>query len=182
MNIFHCGYKGLSDEFIKSPTTPDNSLPPSLSYIGNKTRVKFDGYCLKQEKITFTYRKRVIYINYETYFQNYRGSSYPTLLFGINYTLFGAVKLAKNDDIEKYKYSGYGIGFGSKGTFSFPDGGFGKNVILFGVVMNSYVHVDNKKKHILILSAGPTQGLDDTALIVEKNIQSIFRKLEKSFI
>ena len=48
--------------------------------------------------------------------------------------------------------------------------------------MNSYVHVDNKKKHILILGAGPTRGLDDTALIVEKNIQSIFRKLEKSFI
>ena len=48
--------------------------------------------------------------------------------------------------------------------------------------MNSYVHVYNKKKRILIFGAGPTQGLDDTALIVEKNIQSIFLKLEKSFI
>ena len=48
--------------------------------------------------------------------------------------------------------------------------------------MNSYVHVDNKKKHILIPGAGPTQGLDDTALIAEKNIQSILLKLGKSFI
>ena len=172
----------MSDEIIKSPTTSDNSLPPSLSCIGNKTRVKFDGYCLKQEEITFTYRKRVIYINYETYFRNYRDSSYPTLWFGINYTLFGAVKLAKNDDIEKYKYSSYGIGFGSKGSFSFPDGGFGKNFISFGVVMSSYVHIDNKKKQILILGEGPTQGLDDTALIAEKNVQSILLKLGKSFI
>ena len=139
--------KGLSDEIIKSPTTSENSLLPSLSCTGNKTRVKFDGYCLKQEKITFTYRKRVIYINYETYFQNYWGSSYPTLLFGINYTLFGAVKLAKNDDIEKYKYSGYGIGFGSKETFSFPEGGFGKNVIIFGVVIVlMYILITRKNK------------------------------------
>ena len=32
-----------------------NSLAPVLSYIGNKTRVKFDGICLKQDKITFTH-------------------------------------------------------------------------------------------------------------------------------
>ena len=31
--------------------------------------------------------------------------------------LFGAVKLAKNADIDKYKYSGYGIGFDGKGFF-----------------------------------------------------------------
>ena len=40
-------YKGLSDEIIKPSTISDNSLPPTLSYIGNKTRVKFDGDCLK---------------------------------------------------------------------------------------------------------------------------------------
>ena len=34
--------KGLSDEIIKPPTTSDNSLSPTLSYIGNKTRVKFE--------------------------------------------------------------------------------------------------------------------------------------------
>ena len=34
--------------------------------------------------------------------------------------LFGAVKLTKNDDIDKYRYSGYGIGFDSKGSFSHP--------------------------------------------------------------
>ena len=40
--------KGISDEVIKRPTTPDNSLAPTLNYIGNKIKVKSDGGCLKQ--------------------------------------------------------------------------------------------------------------------------------------
>ena len=47
--------------------------------------------------------------------------------------MFGAVKLTKNADINKYKYSGYDIRFGGRGTFSFPGGRFGQNVIIFGV-------------------------------------------------
>ena len=42
--------------------------------------------------------------------------------------------------------------------------GFGKNVKIFGVDMSFSVHVNNKKKDILILSEGLTQGLDDTTL------------------
>ena len=61
--------------------------------------------------------------------------------------LFGAVTLTKNADIDKYGYSGYGIGFDRKSSFSFPSGGFGQNVIIFGVDMSSSVHVDNKKRH-----------------------------------
>ena len=32
--------------------------------------------------------------------------------------LFGAVTLTKNADLEKYGYSGYGIGFDTRGSFS----------------------------------------------------------------
>ena len=49
-----------------------------------------------------------------------------------------------------------------KEMFSFPTGGFGKNAIIFGVDMSSSVHANNKKKDILILGEGPTQGLDNT--------------------
>ena len=48
----------------------------------------------------------------------------PTLK---NY-LFGAVTLTKNADIDKYGYSGFGIGFDRRSSFSFPNGGFGQNV------------------------------------------------------
>ena len=60
--------------------------------------------------------------------------------------LFGAVSLTKNADIDKYGYSGYGIGFDKKGSFSFSGGGYGQNVIIFGVDMSSSIHIDNKTK------------------------------------
>ena len=75
---------------------------------------------------------------------NYVDSTDPTL----RNSLFGAVKLVKNADIDKYKYYGYGIGFDTKGTFSFPNGRFGKNVIMFGVDMSPSVRDDNKKQDI----------------------------------
>ena len=82
-------------------------------------------------------------------------------------SLFGAVRLTKNADINKYQYSGYGIGFDGKSSFSFPSGAFGQNVIIFGVDMSSSAHFDNKKKDILILSKGSTQCLEHT-LTAEK--------------
>ena len=76
--------------------------------------------------------------------------------------LTGAVSLTKNADINKYKYSGYGIGFNRRSSFSFPGGVFGQNVITFGVDMSSSTKIDNRKKDILVLGKGPTQGLEHT--------------------
>ena len=56
----------MSDESIKPPSTSNKMLNPSLDYVGTKVRVKFNGDCLKQEKITFNQWKIVnIYIVYE---------------------------------------------------------------------------------------------------------------------
>ena len=60
--------------------------------------------------------------------------------------LFGAVTLTKNADIGKYGYSGYGIGFDRRGSFSFPGGRYGQNVLIFGVYMSFSAHIYNKKK------------------------------------
>ena len=65
--------------------------------------------------------------------------------------LFVAVTLTKNADLEKYKYSGYGIEFDRRSRFSFPIGGFGQNVLIFGADISSSTHIDNKKKDILVL-------------------------------
>ena len=51
--------------------------------------------------------------------------------FTLNNCLFGSVKLTKNADLNKYKFSSYGIGFDSCLGFLFTDGGMGKNVIIF---------------------------------------------------
>ena len=70
--------------------------------------------------------------------------------------LFGAVTLTKNVDIDKNKYSGYGIGFDRRSSFLFPSGRFGQNILIFGVDMSSSAHIDNKKNDILVLGKGPT--------------------------
>ena len=85
-------------------------------------------------------------------------------------SLLRAVSLNKNADIDKYRYSSYGIGFDRKSTFSFPNGRFGQDIINFGVDMTSSAHVDNKKKYILILGKRPTQGLEITLTDYRKNI------------
>ena len=58
--------------------------------------------------------------------------------------------MTKNKDVEKYGYSGYGIGSDRISSFSFPGGGFGQNVLIFGVDMSSSAYIDNKKKDILV--------------------------------
>ena len=63
----------------------------------------------------------------------------------------GAVKLTKNVDIDKYRYSGYGIGFYRRESFSSPGSGFGQNVIIFEPDMSSSVHVDNKGKSLVLV-------------------------------
>ena len=50
-NILSWKSKGLSDQSIKAPTTPNKILNPSLDYVGSKIRVKFSRDCLKQERL-----------------------------------------------------------------------------------------------------------------------------------
>ena len=168
--------KGLSNESIKPPTTSNNSLNPRLSYNDTKIKVQFTGSCLKQPNFTFTYKKVVnIYIVYEL-----GASSSHDCDPAIKNCLFGAVTLTKNADIEKYKYSGYGILFDRRSSFSFTGGGFGQNVLIFGVDMSTSIRIDNKKKDILILGRGPTQGLEST-LTAEKMYSINFTVTKKKF-
>ena len=88
--------------------------------------------------------------------------------------------MTRNSDINKYGYSGYGIGFDRKSHFSFPNGGFGQNLIIFGVDMSSSAHVDNKKKDILIRGKGPMQGLEHT-LTAEEMYSINFTVSKKKF-
>ena len=157
--------KGLSDNSIKPPATSNNSLALTINYYyPSKIRVKFTRSCLEQDKVTFNHGKVVnIYIVYELGVSTSSDSD-PTM----KNCLFGAVTLTKNADIDKYGYSGYGIGFDRRSSFSFPGSGFSQNIIIFGVDMNSSSHVDNKGKDILIPGKGPTQGLGEHSLTAEK--------------
>ena len=45
--------------------------------------------------------------------------------------------------------------------------------------MSSSVHIDNKKKDILLLGIGPTQGLDDTMLTADARCSINFSRSNK---
>ena len=127
----------MFDENITATTTSHYKLNPKLSYFGTKTRLDFRRSCLKQDKTIFNHGKIVnIYIVYELdkfYFN--------TTSMLVN-CLFEAVSLTKNADIDKYKYSGYGIEFDRNGVYSVGNW-FDRNVIIFGVDISSSVYVDN---------------------------------------
>ena len=93
--------------------------------------------------------------------------------------MFGAVNLTKNADIDKYKYSGYGIGFDRNGEFSFGNG-FGKNCIIFGADMSSSSHANNKK-NILVLGKYFVQGIKGTTIYAEKLYSINFTENNKKF-
>ena len=106
--------KGLSNLEIDSIKTNNYLLNPYIdTYNMNKIRIKFNGSFLNRFPPTILHGDIVnIYTVYEItdYFND---SNYPTL----ENCLFGSVKLTKNSDIDKYGYSGYGIGFDRKGFF-----------------------------------------------------------------
>ena len=54
-NILSWQSKGLSNESI---TPPNTNISPSIDYVGNKIRIKFNGSCLKESnKISYTHKK-----------------------------------------------------------------------------------------------------------------------------
>ena len=132
-------------------------LNPLVDYIGTKIRVKCNGDCLKQKNITCNQVKIVnIYIICEIE-RSLNITSYPTL----ENCFFSAFKLTKHVDVVLFKYTGYGIGFDRKGSYSIGDE-FGRNVISFGVDISSSPHIDNQKKDVVILGKDPKQGLEHT--------------------
>ena len=96
--------------------------------------------------------------------------------------LFGGAKLDKNADPDKYSYSGYGIGFDSSSLFTYPDIDWGKNVVFFRKDNSSSVHVDKKKKDILVLDKGPTKELNGTTITVEAKYSINFFKSKQKML
>ena len=148
--------RGLNDVKIELIKTINYLLNPREdNYDMSKIRIKFNGSFLNRFPPTILHGDIVnIYIVYEIT-SDYCLINYPTL----ENCLFGFVKLTKNVDIDKY--SGYGIGFDRNTSFSVGNE-IGKNVIILGVDMSSSTKIDNRKKEILILGRGPTQGLENT--------------------
>ena len=148
----------MSEENIVNITKSGNNFSPVFVDQHILSDINFSKHCLINNNISIPKKVINLYISYKLVpeLRNFNTD------FALNNCLFRSVKLTKNADPDKYKCSGYGIGFNSRSEFLFIDGSFGKNVIIFWADINSSVHIDNKNKDILILGEGPIQELDDT--------------------
>ena len=78
-NISSWRSKGLSDEEIKVV----NGLYPSVNYVNEKLRLKFEGSCLAQTKVTYTHKNIVnVYMVYKIGATT-RNSYHPKLINGL---------------------------------------------------------------------------------------------------
>ena len=131
---------------------------------------------MRQNQVTYNHGPVVnIYIVYET------TPDTKTSNIALENCLFGAIKLTKNADVDKYKYLRYGIGFDSRESFSHPSGGDGENVIIFGADMSSSVHANNKVNNVLVLGKAFIQGINGTTIYAEKMYSTNFSVDNKKF-
>ena len=83
----------------------------------------------------------------------------------------------KNSDKEKYVYSGYGIAFDGKCSWSY----YAKNVIIFGIDSSSSSHADNQKNDFLVLDERDTFGINRKFGAPEKKLALILVKQRQFF-
>ena len=103
-----------------APTFVDHHLLPDIY---------FNGHCLINN---ICIPKKVINL-YISYTINPQLRNLNTD-FTLGNCLFESVKLTKNADLDKDKYSGCGIGFDSRSEFLFTDGSMGRNVIILQLI------------------------------------------------
>ena len=138
--------KGLSNDKTSSINASSSGTESKLVYDNARIKLRFIGL-LSQDKVTYNHGPTVnIYIVY-ILTPDTKDSDIT-----LENCLCGAVKLTKSVRIDLYKYSGYGIGFGSKGSFSHPSGEYGNNNTI----------------NILVLGKDFIQGIGNTKIYAEK--------------
>ena len=90
-------------------------------------------------------------------------------------------KPGDSTDPDKYIYSGYRLGYDSTGRFTYPQGGMGRNIIIFGVVSSNSANATNKTQNILMLGHGLTQKVNNTTIYAEKMYSPNFSAENKTF-
>ena len=137
----------MSQESIKNPHTSDVNFALKTIWDYQIRKVKFRGICFKQDTVSFLHKK-VVYL-YIFLCELDSWSNDLNTCFILGYCLFGAVKLIKKADPDKYNYSGYGIGFDSCSEFSWTDGSIeGPTKDLDNEKLNILLILQNKEKDL----------------------------------
>ena len=97
----------MPEQNIENRTKPGNTFAPSFADNHLLPEIIFNGYCLINNSISISKKLLNLYISYtlNPLLRNVNTG------FTLNDSLFWSVKLTKNADSNKCKYSGYNIGF-----------------------------------------------------------------------
>ena len=170
--------KGISNEKITAPgISSSNDQAPILEYKNGTIGLLFKGNLLKQIRVTYNHGSNVsIFIVYKL------NSHTINTDFTLRDCLFGVVKITKNSDVKEYKYSGYGIGFDSRGSFSHSDSiSNACNVITFGPDLSESVRSSNKTSNDLVLGKILVQKLNGKTLYAEEMYPTNVSVTDKKF-
>ena len=126
---------------------------PNVKYFRNKIGIQFNSTLLVIEQNNYATKIANVYIVYDL--DNWPKN--PLRKITLKNCLFGSTNIVKNNDKEKYVYSGFGIAFDGKGEWSFGDD-FARNVIIFGVNNSSSSHTDNLKSDLILTSVRRRQN------------------------
>ena len=99
--------------------------------------------------------------------------------------MFGAIEAASPNntkDPDNFIYSSWRIGFDHTETFTHPEGGIARNVIIFGIDVSGLVQESNKTKDFLILGKGLIQMIEKTTIYAEKMCSPNFSVENKIFV
>lgn len=164
----------MSYKSIRLPAASNNILAPSSNYVRTKWWVKFDSHWLKQDRLTFTYKQ---VINNYFFYDKKLWSSIQGAYFMLENSLCGAVTLTKMLISENIVFIEMVLDLMPAKVLV-----IWKNKIIFGAVISSPVHINNKKEDILILGKIPTGGVDNTTLTAKRNILKILLSNRVSFV
>ena len=179
-------YNYSSRSNMNALTNSKNDLP-NLKNDG-RMHVYLSGNHFQQNKVIIPNNNNAINI-YCVYKLDPIASSRDTN-FTIQNALFGAMQITKNaTNNSKNIYKGYGICFDERSQFThtITEGGFahttdGRIVLIFGADMSFSAHAANITNNIYLMGKGLTQGINGTAIYVEKNYYKNFTDPGKKFV
>ena len=92
----------------------------------------------------------------------------PINSFTLKNYFFGTVNLVRIAIKSKFTYNDQGTAFDGEDSWSL-DNDYARNAVVFDVDNSSSSHTDNRKNNFFVLCERPTQGINDSTGLEEKN-------------
>ena len=149
---------------------------PNMKYSGYKIGTEFNNTQLVVEQSNYATKTVNAYFVYDL--EDW--PKIPLRTFKLKNCMLGATNIVKNSFKGKYVYSGYGIAFDGKGSWSFGND-LARNLVIFGVDNSSSSHTYNHKNMFLVLGKEDTFGINGSIGAPEKKFSINFSKSKTQF-